>query len=620
MKRIIHLITVSVLACAATACSNYNDDINRLDETSKALETKVSELKSSLTSLENTDKELKGYIDALEKKSSDLQTAVDAIKEQLSNGGGEELLASLKSLRTEMENNLTKVNSSIDDLKKKDAELEGKITSLKADLTNDLKAWTQEKYDKTLSDLAESVGGIKGTVETVQKSLSSLSDRIDKIEKDLDATIAEKISEVKKDITGECSKAIQDAVSDLETKIKGIKEYIAEVLKNYYTKEEIDLALVSIIYEPMYTDGLIRVPYRLKGGKYVTENFDVFFATSCQESLKDHLYIEEALAHYTIDYGDDEDECGDIAKISVIDADLYPGGFSLTLSAASLGDSFFAGRLGAKLEVTVSLDGRMILLGCYTLVPANLDQDVKTFWVENTPFKMVKVRAGSFEMGAPSYFSSALDNAKPQHKVTLTKDYWIAETELTQKLYRTVMGDDNVTARWMEGTFNLTGEDMPAFGMSWNESKTFIEKLNDITGEEFRFPTEAEWEFAARGGIKSEDFVFSGSQIADEVAWFASNSGGRPHSVRQKKPNELGLYDMSGNCPEWCSDWYAPYSAVAQTDPVGPESGEEKVVRSRESSYNADTDFISVYFRDHKSPGHEYEMQSTVRLALTVEE
>ena len=618
MNRILHLVITSALVCVASACSNYDDDINRLDEASKALETKVSELKSSMASLEKTDKELKGYIDALEKKSSDLQTAVDAINDQLAKGGNEALLASLNSLKAEMEGNQKKVDSSIDDLRKKDVELEEKITSLKTDLTNDLKAWTQEKYDKTLSDLAESVGGIKGKVEDVEKSLGSLSDRIDKIEKNLDSTIAAKIGAVKEDITGECSKAIQGAVSDLETKINGIKEYIAEVLKNYYTKDEIDLALVSIIYEPMYTDGLIRIPYRLKGGKYVTENFEVFFATSCRESLKGHLYIEEALAYYTIDYGDDEDEAGDQAKVSVIDAHHYPGGFSLTLSAASLDDSFFAGRSGVKLGVTVSLDGRIILLGYYTLVPANLDQDMKTFWVENAPFRMVKVRAGSFDMGSPSYYSGALDNAKPQHKVTLTKDYWIAETELTQKLYRTVMGDDNVTARWMEGIFNLIGDDMPAFGLSWNESKTFIEKLNDITGEEFRFPTEAEWEFAARGGIKSENFFFSGSNNADEVAWYAPNSGSNLHFVGQKKPNELGLYDMSGNCPEWCSDWYAPYGATAQTDPAGPASGEEKVIRSRESLDNADTDFISVYFRDHQSPDC-YPMHSTVRLALTAE-
>lgn len=619
MNKITHLIITSALACVAFACSNYDDDINRLDEASKTMETKVSELNSSLNSLEKTDEELKGYIDALEKKSSDLQTAVDAIKEQLANGGSEEVLAGLRSLRTEMENNLAKVNSSIDDLKLKDTELEGMITSLKADLAADIKSWTGEKYDKTISDLAESVAAIKGTVGTLQESLNSLSDRIDKIEKDLDSTIAAKIGDVKKDITGECSKAIQDAVSDLESKIKGIKEYIDEALKNYYTKDEIDLALVSILYVPTYTDGLIRIPYRLKDGEYVTENFEVFFATSCQESLKDHLYIEDAQAYYTIDYGDDEDEAGDITKISVIDADIYPGGFSLTLSAASFDDSFFAGRLGVKLGITVSLNGRLILLGYYTLVPANLDQDVKTFWVENTPFRMIKVRAGSFEMGAPDYFSSVLDNAKPQHKVSITKDYWMAETELTQKLYRTVMGDDNVTARWLDEIFKLTGDDMPAFALSWNESKAFIEKLNDITGEEFRFPTEAEWEFAARGGIKSENFFFSGSHNADEVAWYAPNSGSNLHSVGQKKPNELGLYDMSGNCPEWCSDWYAPYSAAVQTDPVGPASGEEKVIRSREHCDNANTDFISVYFRDHHSPDHDYAMHSTVRLALTVE-
>ena len=614
MKRIIQLIISATLAFAAFACSNYDDDINRLDEASKAMETKVSELKSSLAGLEKTDKELKGYIDALEKKSSDLQTAVDAINEQLAKGGSDALLASLNSLKAEMEGDRKQVDSSIDELKRKDSELEGKINSLKADLADDVKAWTQEKYDKTISGLAESIGGIKGTVETVEKSLGNLSDRVDKIEKDLDSTIAAKISAVKNDITGECSKAIQDAVDALESKINGIKEYIAEVLKNYYTKDEIDLALVSIIHEPIYTDGLIRVPYRLKDGEYVPENFKVFFATSCEESLEGHLSIEKALAHYTIDYGDDEDEAGDKETVTVLGKKCYPGGFSLTLSAALLDESFFAGRLGAKLDVTVSLDGRMILLGGYTLVPANLDQDVKTFWVDNTPFRMVKVRAGSFDMGSPSYYSGDLDNAKPQHKVTLTKDYWIAETELTQKLYKTVVGDD-VSARWIGNS----GDDMPAFGLSWNESKAFIDKLNDMTGEEFRFPTEAEWEFAARGGIKSEGFLLSGSQNADDVAWIASNSGGKLHSVGQKKPNELGIYDMSGNCPEWCSDWYAPYGADAQTDPAGPGSGDGKVIRSRAKINNADLFSISVYFRDHQSPEFAYEMHSTVRLALTAE-
>ena len=616
MRRIIRFIIATALTCVAFACSNYDGDINSLDETSKALEAKVTELKASLTSLDNTDKELRGYIEALEKKSSDLQTAIDAINEQLSKGGSEDILASLKSLRNDMEGNREKVDLAIENLKSKDVELENKINALRQELAEDMRNWTKDNYDRTISELAESVAEIQGTVGTVQKSLESLSSRIDKIENDLDSSIKEKVSAAIEDITGESFKALQDAVNDLETKINGIKEYIAEVLKNYYTKDEIDLALVSIIHEPIYTDGLIRVPYRLKDGKYVAENFKVFFATSCLESLEGHLSIEKALAHYTIDYGDDEDEAGDKETVTVLGKNCYPGGFSLTLSAASLDESFFAGRLGAKLDVTVSLDGRMILLGGYTLVPANLDSDVKTFWVDNTSFKMIKVRAGSFDMGSPSYFTGVLNDAKPQHKVTLTKDYWLAETELTQKLYRTVMGDDGVEERWIGNS----GDDMPAFGLSWNESKAFIDNLNDMTGEEFRFPTEAEWEFAAIGGIKSEDFFFSGRYDADEVAWYASNSGGRPHSVRQKKPNELGLYDMSGNCPEWCSDWYASYSAAAQTDPVGPESGEEKVVRSRESTYSAGTDFISVYFRDHKSPGHEYEMHSTVRLALTVEE
>ena len=616
MRRIIRFIIATALTCVALACSNYDGDISRLDETGKAMETKIAELKASLTSLDNADKELKGYIAALEKKSSDLQTAIDAINERLSKGGSEELLASLESLRNDMNTNQEKVDQAIENLKSKDADLESKINALKQELTEDIQNWAKDNYDKTISGLAGSVAEIQGTVGTVQKSLESLSSRIDKIENGLDSSIKEKVSAAIEDITGESFKALQDAVNDLETNINGIKEYIDEVLKNYYTKDEIDLSLVSIIHEPIYTDGLIRVPYRLKDGKYVAENFKVFFATSCEESLKGHLSFEGALAHYTIDYGDDEDEAGDKERVTALGMNCYPGGFSLTLSASSLDESFFAGRLGAKLDVTVSLDGRMILLGGYTLVPANLDQDVKTFWVDNTSFKMIKVRAGSFDMGSPSYFSGVLNDAKPQHKVTLTKDYWLAETELTQKLYRTVMGDDGVKERWI----GYSGDDMPAFGLSWNESKAFIDKLNDMIGEDFRFPTEAEWEFAAKGGIKSEGFLYSGSRLVDEVAWIASNSGARPHSVGLKKPNELGFYDMSGNCPEWCADWYASYSAEAQTDPVGPKSGENRVIRSRGKMEEGDLFHVSVYFRDSGAPAHEYNMHSTVRVALTVSE
>ena len=184
---------------------------------------------------------------------------------------------------------------------------------------------------------------------------------------------------------------------------------------------------------------------------------------------------------------------------------------------------------------------------------------------------MVKVEAGSFMMGSSEYY-----DATP-HRVTLTKDYWIGKYEVTQKQYEAVMGNN---------PSEFKGDNRPVENVSWNDAKAFCDKLNELyrdklpAGYRFDLPTEAQWEFAARGGNKSKGYEYSGSNDIAKVAWYWDNSGDQTHDVGQKRPNELGLYDMSGNVDEWCRDWYGgKYREDAVTDPTGPESGSIRVLR-----------------------------------------
>ena len=188
--------------------------------------------------------------------------------------------------------------------------------------------------------------------------------------------------------------------------------------------------------------------------------------------------------------------------------------------------------------------------------------DIEEFDVGGVTFKMVKVKKGAFVMG----LGRNGENVINYHNVTLSRDYYIGQTEVTQELWEAVMGDGH--------EFDFPGAKKPAQGVSWNDCMSFIQKLNTITGRNFRLPTEAEWEYAARGGEKSSGYLYSGSDNLDSVGWYADNSQGRElHEVASKAPNELGLYDMSGNVYEWCSDIYRSYVAEPQLDPTCPEDG-----------------------------------------------
>lgn len=199
----------------------------------------------------------------------------------------------------------------------------------------------------------------------------------------------------------------------------------------------------------------------------------------------------------------------------------------------------------------------------------------RTFTVGGVMFKMKLVEAGTFQMGGTEY-----DWEQPIHSVTITKNYYIGETEVTQALWKAVTGNSPTTdgSAWTT-TYGL-GDNYPAYYINYEDVQSFITKLNSMTGETFRMPTEAEWEFAARGGNKSKGYTYSGSNTIGYVAWYTSNSS-KTNIVKTKAANELGIYDMSGNVWEWCSDWYSSsyYSSSPQNDPTGPTTGTGLVLR-----------------------------------------
>ncbi len=265
-----------------------------------------------------------------------------------------------------------------------------------------------------------------------------------------------------------------------------------------------------------------------------------------------------------------------------------------------------------------------LLLAVPALVFAQQTQNPLTITVKGVSFKMIRVQGGTFTMGATSeQGSDAYDWEKPAHKVTLST-YYIGETEVTQELWKAVMGSNpsefkpketnaarcsydafvadvqrlnakkpgsmHVPTRqeWDAAMVTTSGSlKRPVENVSWEDCQEFIRRLNELTGKKFRLPTEAEWEFAARGGTKSAGYKYSGSNDINTVAWYTVNAYDKgksspdygTHVVKTKKPNELGIYDMSGNVYEWCSDWYGDYTDAAQTNPKGASSGSDRVFR-----------------------------------------
>lgn len=224
-----------------------------------------------------------------------------------------------------------------------------------------------------------------------------------------------------------------------------------------------------------------------------------------------------------------------------------------------------------------------VLTGFATFAQENA---TRTITVNGVTFRMKEVKGGRFNMGGTCEQYGCEDDEFPIHVVALD-DYYIGETEVTQALWQAVMGDN---------PSGFTGDpNLPVERVWWLECQTFVNKLTELTGVSFRLPTESEWEFAARGGLYTHFYQYSGSDDLNEVGWYSGNSDGTTHPVAQLQPNELGLYDMTGNVFEWCQDYYGDYDMMPAEAPTGPEDGEVRVRRG--GSWGGTTHGCRISFR-----------------------
>ena len=235
----------------------------------------------------------------------------------------------------------------------------------------------------------------------------------------------------------------------------------------------------------------------------------------------------------------------------------------------------------------------LAIVALLVVIPAWAQENAKReYTVNGVKFKMVEVQGGRFNMGGTCEQLTAEDAEFPIHVVTLD-NYMIGETEVTQELWTAVMGEN---PSGFQGEANL-----PVERVMWIECKTFVDSLTTLTGVKFRLPTEAEWEFAARGGLNTHFYQYSGSDNLDDVAWHA---GDCTHPVAQLQPNELGIYDMSGNVFEWCQDWYGDYDMMPIVSPTGPEDGENRVRRG--GSWGGTPNGMRVSFRRYELENIRY--------------
>ena len=245
---------------------------------------------------------------------------------------------------------------------------------------------------------------------------------------------------------------------------------------------------------------------------------------------------------------------------------------------------------GRKLPSTALTQGHSDCLNVPTMTDRNgwtiKDYPNQTITVKGVSFVMVPVKGGTFTMGSTAEQTGAGIDESPTHQVTLS-NYYIGQTEVTQALWKAVTGYSPTRngSSW-SSSFGL-GDNYPAYLISYNDVESFITQLNSLTGLIFRMPTEAEWEYAARGGRKRKGYLYCGHNVIDNVAWYLGNSGSKTHPVAYKTANEIGLYDMSGNVREWCSDWDGLYSSSAQNNPTGPSTGSCRILRGGDFGQDA---------------------------------
>lgn len=223
-----------------------------------------------------------------------------------------------------------------------------------------------------------------------------------------------------------------------------------------------------------------------------------------------------------------------------------------------------------------------------TQLPARFIQELP----DGTSFEMILVEGGEFMMGGSD--EAAFDQENPIHPVRLSS-YYLATFPIVQAIWKSVMNDN---------PSRFKGENHPVEKVSWDDTQTFVKRLKEKTGKSYRLPTEAEWEFAARGGTQTENYLYAGSDKLKEVGWYVENAGNGTRPVGMLLPNELGLHDMSGNVLEWCEDWYSGNYYQACLDrglienPSGPIEGSNRVLRGGRWSYGARSCRVSFRYSD----------------------
>ena len=223
------------------------------------------------------------------------------------------------------------------------------------------------------------------------------------------------------------------------------------------------------------------------------------------------------------------------------------------------------------------------------------DNDRVAKLLEKLNDDMVYIEAVEFTMGATKeQKGEANSDEKPAHPVVLNC-FYLCKYEVTQELWETVMGDN---------PSHFKGKNLPVENVSWDDCLKFIMKLNELTGKKYRLPTEAEWEYAARGGSNSMHYKYSGGNSLEYVSWYFHNSMDKTHTVGMMKPNELGLYDMSGNVWEWCQDWYGSYGKKTAYYPTGPIKAYNKVFRG--GGYDNGETYCRCSYRNGTAPQNKF--------------
>ena len=298
-----------------------------------------------------------------------------------------------------------------------------------------------------------------------------------------------------------------------------------------------------------------------------------------------------------------------VAKIGKLGSDLYISARLVNVETSRLNTSSRPVRFGAD-------DLEEMESACLEVVKSLfMDRD---YQVDDTPVfgnssspsrrhpgepEMVFVQGGTFLMGCTAeQGGDCVSYESPSHLVTVS-DFYIGKYEVTQAQWEAVMGTSISQQRdKADKRFLLygVGANYPMYYVSWDDVQEFISRLNALTGKQYRLPTEAEWEYAARGGNQSSGYKYSGSNFIEQVACFRDNSDIMAHPVGTKNPNELGIYDMSGNVREWCYDWYDSYSSAQQTNPTGPFSGLNRVCRG--GNWRTDASYCRVSYRGSDTP------------------